>query len=263
MTYAVIAGGLGYIGTPLAASFKDLGFKVLVLTRTFHELPKNADAVNPLILDYSSFAALVREKPDAEYLIINLAGENLGARRVGRKRLLELKNSRLNVIKTLKSACPKPLAFFQASGYSALHEDVKDPFLKLALEVESAAAAEFSGICPVFDLRFGLVISDKAQAVKLLKRFPGLYFIGGTNHLPYTTLDDAVSKVCRIVQRMSVIKKKKEAVTHFNIFTRVVTLNELMRLVQGRFVRLPIPKFFLKHGDLRGRLLLQDLIFKG
>lgn len=242
----VIAGGTGLLGQALALRLVS-EFRVYVLSRDVRRATSLFKGTDVLIQDYAG------PLPGGA-LIFNFAGESLGARRLTLKRLDKCLQSRLDCVRHLKALCPAPVALVQGSGYSALLS-TDSPLKRFALTLETQCRA-LMGPVPVTALRPGIILSEDAAITRIFRKLPPLTFIPGTHHVPYVTLEDAVTALCALARNAAVPDfQLPEALTLES--TPPLTLNALTARLQGehRF-KLPLPLFLLRKGDLRGALLL-------
>ena len=111
----MIAGGTGFLGTPLASALARHGHEVGVLTRRTRDLVAGHVTWNP---DGNSGPwASALEGVDA---IVNLAGASIAARRWTRDRKRELLDSRIlatrSLVAALRSVAARPRVLVNASG---------------------------------------------------------------------------------------------------------------------------------------------------
>ncbi|MBN1360135.1 MAG: TIGR01777 family oxidoreductase [Sedimentisphaerales bacterium] len=188
----VIAGATGFIGRALCRELhRDC--QVVALSRDRHK-------ANGLVGEYArvvEWNALTggtwTNEIDAADAVVNLAGENIAARRWSRSRKADILQSRshsiaaiIDAIETIKT---KPKVFVQASAvgyYGARGDETLDEdagagsgFLaEVCRRVEIAAArAEHFGVRTVI-IRSGMVLGPDGGALPKLMR-PFRYFVGG------------------------------------------------------------------------------------
>lgn len=195
----VVAGGTGFLGSPLAETFAEEGHEVQVLTRS---LPPGASRHDPgtgvpgitrvgwTADGQSGPWAAALEAADA---VVNLAGAPLGARRWTPAWKAELRDSRLLATKSLAAAlaaaASPPRVFISASGvnyYGAAGDEPKseeappgrDFLAQLCADWEAEARrAERPGI-RVAVVRTGIVLERSGGALPELMR-PFRFFAGG------------------------------------------------------------------------------------
>jgi uncharacterized protein (TIGR01777 family) len=124
MATIVLAGGSGFLGRKLQARLERDGHQVLVLTR--HPKPGIATDVQ---WQPNGSRGTWADRLDGSEAVINLAGENLGAKRWTKERKQVLRESRLVATRTLVDAVKKsqtpPRVFVNASaiGYYGPRKD--------------------------------------------------------------------------------------------------------------------------------------------
>jgi uncharacterized protein (TIGR01777 family) len=172
----VIAGGSGFLGTPLVQRLAAAGHDVAVLTRN----PASVHAGRPLPWDPArGEGAWTAEVADAD-AIVNLAGENLGAGRWTAARKRSIIESRLSSTNALVAAMEtrreRPPAFVSASavGYYATGNDTSfdergpagDDFLADVTRKWEAAAERAAKQARLVILRFGVVLAADGGALQ-------------------------------------------------------------------------------------------------
>lgn len=176
----VIAGGSGFIGTPLVERLLPRG-DVVVLSRN----PAKVKRGRGVSWQPSAQGEWSREVAAAD-VVINLAGENIGGGRWTASRKRELESSRLDATRALVEAMrqepKKPRAFLSASavgfygdrGAEQLDEQsgAGSGFLaELTMKWEAASRAA-EPFARVVLMRFGVVIDDEGGALaKMLLPF--------------------------------------------------------------------------------------------
>jgi uncharacterized protein (TIGR01777 family) len=114
----VVAGGTGFLGVPLTASFAADGHEVVVLTRR----PARAGASRTRHVTWSPAdgAGAWRAEVDAADAIVNLAGEPIAARRWSHAQKQRILDSRVQATRSLVSAIgaapPRSRVFVSGSG---------------------------------------------------------------------------------------------------------------------------------------------------
>ncbi|OGN75960.1 MAG: TIGR01777 family protein [Chloroflexi bacterium GWB2_49_20] len=187
----LISGGTGMIGRPLVTRLQESGHQLWILTRKIgarHNL-KNIQMVHwdgSRLGEWSEYVNQV----DA---IINLAGENIGAKRWSDKRKKQIIESRVNageiLTEAIKQARKRPRVFVQASaiGFYGVnrHENLTeasasgDDFLAdICIKwEESSNGLESLGIRRVV-IRTGVVLSKNEGALNRML-IPFKLFVGG------------------------------------------------------------------------------------
>src|SRR4030042_1920274 len=174
----VITGGSGLIGRALSASLARDHHEVIILSRHPEQvvgLPAvvRAERWNPHIAEECRHLV---EEADA---VVNLAGENIAARRWTVDRKKQIRDSRLNagraMLQALESATRKPRVVIQASavGYYGLCGDEelneesppgKDFLAQLAIDWEARTAQiERLGVRRAI-IRTGVILSPEGGA---------------------------------------------------------------------------------------------------
>jgi len=177
----VVAGGTGFLGTPLVERLAKRGDDVVVLTRSGRGLEWHPPAQG----QWSG------EVANAD-VVINLAGENVGGGRWSQSRKQRLVSSRLDathaLVEAMRASPGKPRTFISASAvgyYGLLGDEIADEtsprgrgFLAELTEKWEAAAREAEPFARLVILRFGVVLDDSGGALaKML--LPFHFGIGG------------------------------------------------------------------------------------
>lgn len=248
MLRVIVAGATGLIGLSLVKKLSAKNLPTLAISR----FENKKELFNLPNVEFATYETLKLD-PQDDYLIINLAGENLGAKFIGKKRLQELYDSRVAVIDKLFKLCPKPLAYFQGSGFNVQDNGNKSPFTSFAQALEEYGSKTFLQSKTLM-LRFGLVLDDSALTVKIFKKLPPLYFLDGNNHLPIVSLESTSEKILFFIENLQNLN------SYVYLYDKTLTLNELFTLMHQTKFKLPLIRLFLRFFDLRGRLL--DFDFK-
>ncbi len=187
----LIAGGTGMLGLPFAASLIADGHQVTILTRSPQtaRLPAGAQAAAWDARTAQGWLAHL----EAADVLVNLAGENIGAGRWTAERKARIVSSRVQagqaVVEALRQAkkCPALLLQASAIGYYGPSDDREldetspagaDYLSRVCLEWEGATRpAEELGVRRVL-LRTGIVLSAKGGALERLL-LPFRLFVGG------------------------------------------------------------------------------------
>lgn len=271
----VLAGGSGYIGKHLGSYLINHGHTVTILTRNKDKLSKSG-------IPWFTIANTFAEAKDGENLIkcleyqdydgsgdvfVNLAGENMGEKRIGARRLHSLLDSRIHVLQRLQD-CPRlPPIFFQASGVacypnsaqeqdesSAVDENSVLGKLALSLEQEALKLDAKFHFKRYYFMRLGIVMSHDGGFMRRLKYVPPFSLMNGSNNIPFISTQD--------LSRAVLFVTSKELPSGPINFTapNYATINEVLASC-FKFVWLPpVPliNYFLKKGDHRMDLLLAD-----
>jgi uncharacterized protein len=276
----VVAGGTGFIGSPLAEVYAEEGHDVRVLTRGLpdgearHDPGTGKPGITRVGWRPSGAAGAWAGVVDDADAVINLAGESLGDKRWTPLRKAALRDSRVLATRSLVDAIGKaakpPRVFISSSavGYygpagaepKTENAPVGDGFLaQLAEEWESEARkAESSGTRVVL-LRTGLVIERTGGALPRMMR-PFRYFVGGRvgsgrQYMSWIHRLDVVEMIRWIVETPGVVGPINATAPH------PVTNREFSRAL-GRALRrpslVPAPAFALKamFGEMAEPLLL-------
>jgi uncharacterized protein (TIGR01777 family) len=193
----VVAGGTGFLGTPLVEAFARRGHTIVVLTRRPAHAPAWAYAAEPgrvFVVAWSPDGstgpwASALEGADA---VVNLAGESMAVGRWSPARKARLRDSRLLPTRSLVAAIlgatrpPSVLVSQSAVGYYGLHGDEvlteespagSDFVATLCVdwEREARAAAPAARVVP---LRTGVVLAADGGALERML-LPFRLFAGG------------------------------------------------------------------------------------
>ncbi len=216
----IITGGSGFIGRALiqeliSAPNSDAGSITVVSRqhRQVHEfLPPGASFKGDFrILTWQETAQDPKRLRLQDSIFINLAGENIAAGRLGRKRQLLLQSRLAGIelcLKVKEKGCGSPRLFVQASALSALQDsDVETG------EDTPAGSGPLSEICSLLEQEVGKIAGIQTLCVRLpmvLGRYcvllqqsaalPRLQLLPGSNYLPWISVYDcarALHAVCR------------------------------------------------------------------
>lgn len=276
----VITGGSGLIGRALSASLARDHHEVIILSRHPEQvvgLPAvvRAEHWNPHIAEECRHLV---EEADA---VVNLAGENIAARRWTVDRKKQIRDSRLNagraMLQALESATRKPRVVIQASavGYYGLCGDEelneesppgKDFLAQLAIDWEaSTAQIERLGVRRAI-IRTGVILSPEGGAFPRLL-LPFRLFVGGPlgsgrQWFPWIHIADEVGAIRFLLENES-------ASGPFNLSApHPVTNADFARMVGRQTKRpafLPTPAFLLRllFGEMATVLLDGQRAFPG
>ena len=275
-----ITGGSGLIGRALSASLARDHHEVIILSRHPEQvvgLPAvvRAERWNPHIAEECRHLV---EEADA---VVNLAGENIAARRWTVDRKKQIRDSRLNagraMLQALESATRKPRVVIQASavGYYGLCGDEelneesppgKDFLAQLAIDWEaSTAQIERLGVRRAI-IRTGVILSPEGGAFPRLL-LPFRLFVGGPlgsgrQWFPWIHIADEVGAIRFLLENES-------ASGPFNLSApHPVTNADFARMVGRQTKRpafLPTPAFLLRllFGEMATVLLDGQRAFPG
>ena len=276
----VIAGGTGFIGSPLAEVYAEEGHDVQVLTRSLsdgearHDPGTGKPGITRVGWRPSGTAGAWARVVDDADAVINLAGEPLGDARWTPQRKAVLRDSRIlatrSLVEAIRSASRPPRVFISSSaigyyGASGAEPKTEDSpagtsFLaRLAEEWEAEARKAESTGTRVVLLRTGLVLERSGGALPRMMR-PFRYFVGGRiasgrQYMSWVHRLDVIEMIRWIIETPGVIGAVNATAPH------PVTNREFTRAL-GRALRrpalLPVPAFALKtiFGEMAEPLLL-------
>jgi len=270
----LIAGATGLIGKELTRTLVNVGYRVMILTRS----PNQVHEEFPDMVGYIEWGGifttwLVREVENSA-AVINLAGEGIASKRWTRRRRMQLIRSRLGTTRALAKAChyskKKPKVFLQASatGYYPLslegvYDETSAPgksFLsRLTVDWEAVALHEVPEDIRLVLLRTGVVLSTKGgmlqQLIMPIKLFAGGWFGTGNQFVSWIHLEDEVRAIIHLME-------SKNAKGPFNLTSpSSLPQKELVKMVAQKLSRpawLPIPSITVKllFGQMGKELLL-------
>jgi uncharacterized protein len=184
----VILGGKGFIGSYLTNELAAHGHQVTVTTRDQKSAVDGSGAVYWDGVDRTTLARIL----DGSGAVVNLVGENIGAKPWSKARKAQLISSRVNtatvLVETIKTLKNKPEALVQASavGYYGTGEQSMDEsapngidwLAQLARDWETPAKSLNETETRVVIIRSGVVLA-KAGSVLQKLALPFKFFIGG------------------------------------------------------------------------------------
>ncbi len=195
----VIAGGTGFLGSPLAEVYAEDGHDVRILTRGLpvgesqHDSGTGVPGITRVGWKPDGQSGPWSPVIDGADAVINLAGEGIGERRWTPQRKAQLRDSRIVPTRTLAAAiagaASPPPVFVSGSGvgyYGASGDDPKtessapgDDFMAhLSEDWEAEARRAESAATRVVLLRTGIVLERSGGALPKLTK-PFLLFAGG------------------------------------------------------------------------------------
>ena len=264
----VIAGGGGFLGSPLAWAWAEEGHDVRVLTRALgpgqaqHEPGTGKPGITRVGWEPDGRAGQLARELDGASAVVNLAGASIAGRRWSAERKQALRDSRVLATQSLvaalaDAAAPLPV-FISASGIGyygdrgseLLTEDSApgDDFLAhLCVEWEGEARrAERAGIRVVL-LRTGIVLEKGGGALPQMmlpfRFFAGGPLAGGRQYMSWVHRHDWSEMVRWIVDTPDVAGPVNVAAPH------PVTNAEFSRALGRALHRpslAPVPRFALK-----------------
>jgi uncharacterized protein len=195
----VIAGGTGFLGSPLAEGYAEEGHDVRVLTRELpegesrHDSGTGVPGVTRVGWSPQGQAGPWTSVIDGADAVINLAGASIGARRWTPQRKALLHDSRIvptrSLAAAIAAAAVPPPVFISASGvgyYGAAGTETKteaspagtDFLAHLCTEWEAEASHAHSAATRVVLLRSGIVL-ERSGGVLPRMMTPFRFFAGG------------------------------------------------------------------------------------
>lgn len=263
----VIAGGSGYVGSHLCLYLTSKQEQVTLLThsnpavvsrRLFKKYGAKMDEYHPM--DYADYHG----EGD---VLINLAGESLGAKKINTRRMHVLKKSRNDVFEALYNCPTLPKIFMQASAVACYpnsaneqnensQTDASSDFggLSLALEENTAKLNEKFHFDAFYNLRLGIVMSRDGGFMRKLNAVPPFKLLNGNNYIPYISLDDVISAIYFLAYN--------KLNTHAVNLTApsYASLNEVLQCCfkEKWLPTFPLLSCLLHTGDKRSALMLSD-----
>lgn len=270
--HVVIAGGSGFVGAYVTKlllaqkhqvtmlSHSDLNKVRARLSKHYayaHEIPEFAPQQDFTLMSYSEYNG----EGD---VLINLAGESLGAKAITARRMRLLRSSRLDVLEQLSTQLALPPIFIQASAVAVYPDSLEyqnessptlgsNDFAHLALEIEERAkvlAQQFK-VQHLYLARFGIVLHRSGGFIKKASFIPPFTVIQGNNKIPFIELDDAAQALLKLCTGSI-------ASGPVNLTSpKSATLKELLHCCykKSKLPQIPIITGFLRLGDRRSQLL--------
>ncbi len=256
----IVAGGTGLIGRLLVNRLLEVDHRVWVLSRN-PEKARFPSAVGVVKWDGKTPAGWqpLVEQADA---IINLSGENLGASRWTKRRLAQLRSSRIEpaeaILQAIREASHRPAVVLQSSavGYYGAEKDQtldeksppgSDPLAQLVVDWEDAIRPiEELGVRRVI-ARQGIVLDDREGALPRML-LPFRLLVGG----PVGSGKQWISWISRrdIVEAMLFLLKADHASGVYNLTAPQPLTNadfgKTIAEVLRRPYWMPVPAFFLR-----------------
>jgi uncharacterized protein (TIGR01777 family) len=266
-----IMGASGLVGTDLAATLLKSGVFVTAFSRKPAGDRPDAGYWNP---DAGTIEVARLEGTDA---VVNLAGENLAAKRWTDARKRRLWSSRVDstgmLCRALAQLERRPVVLVNASavgfygdrGDEAVYEEshAGTGFLaELCQAWEAATAPAVAAGIRVVQLRYGVILTPRGGALaKMLGPFKlglGGRFGSGEQRMPWIALADAVGAT-RFAMRHPALSGPVNAVAPEPINNSLLT--EALGRVLHRPVALPVPAFALKAA--LGAEMARELLLSG
>ena len=195
----VVAGGTGFIGSPLAEMYAEEGHDVRVLTRGLpdgearHDPGTGKPGITRVGWRPTGAAGAWKEVVDGAEAVINLAGESLSKGRWTPARKAAMRDSRIlatrSIVEAIRNAATPPgvlinssaVGYYGPAGAEPKTEDAPPgtTFLaRLAEEWETEARRAEPAGTRVVTLRTGLVLERSGGALPEMMR-PFRFFVGG------------------------------------------------------------------------------------
>jgi len=283
----VIAGGSGFLGTPLAWAWAEESHDVRVLTRSLppgqaqHESGTGKPGITRVGWQPDGQAGSVARELDGAAALVNLAGESIAGGRWTAARKQVLRDSRILATRTLVNALAEtpapPSTFVSGSGIGYYGDRGNEPLTEsssagddflahLCVEWEAEARRAESAAVRVIMIRTGLVLEKSGGVLPQMMR-PFRFFAGGPvgsgrQYMPWVHRLDWIEMVRWIVDTPAVKGPVNVSAPH------PVTNTEFARAL-GRALRrpalLPAPGFALKIalGELADAVLASQRALPG
>ena len=272
----LIAGGTGLIGRELTTQLAQLGYRVVVLSRSTSKANAIFNSNQISAKQWSgNFNNSLTQDVENSYAVINLTGEDISKKRWTHKRREELTQSRIKTTQALAKACAdaskKPKVFIQgsATGYypyqtsSIIFTEDSKPgtgFLSnLTVKWEAAAKNELPQSIRLVTIRTGVVLSSKGGMYpKLLlpiKLFVGGWFGNGKQPTAWIHINDHVNAIIHLLETSTTSGP-------YNLVApEPVTQKALVKLIAKKHRKpafMPIPAFIAKliFGKMAAEILL-------
>jgi uncharacterized protein len=277
----VIAGGTGFLGSPLAEVYAEEGHDVRVLTRGLapgqsrHEPGTGMPGITSVGWSPDGQSGPWAEAIDGADAVVNLAGESIAGKRWSPQRKAALRDSRIiptrSLVAAIAAVASPPPVFISGSGagyYGNARDEIRtedsppgDDFLAhMAVDWEAEARKAESPRTRVVLLRTGIVLERSGGALKEMLR-PFRFFVGGPmgsgrQYMPWIHRIDWIEMVRWIVET-------PEVTGPVNVTAPEPVTNRRFARALGRALRrpgfVPAPGFVLRlvAGEMATPLLLQ------
>ena len=225
----VIAGGSGFLGSPLAWAWAEEGHDVRVLTRSLvpgqaqHESGTGKPGITRVGWVPDGTAGQLAREFDGAAVVINLAGESIAGKRWSAARKQALRDSRVLATRSMVAALgeshePPPtfingsaVGYYGNRGDEALTEESapgEDFLSQLCVEWEAEAQKAARAGLRLVLLRTGLVLEKGggvlAKMMRPFRLFAGGPVGGGRQYMPWVHRHDWVEMVRWIVDTPAV-----------------------------------------------------------
>lgn len=214
MMKIIIFGGTGSIGRALVKSLLQNSFEIFIVSRNQAKATSIfQNSVNIIQWDKKNDNSLL-EVFTGDYAIINLAGENIGAKIWTRKQKAKILNSRISITNKISEIVnkseAKPAVFIQASATGYYGSSLVDEYDESSPQGQGFLAdvcaqwekglklADKKSTRTIF-IRTGLVLESNEGLIAKMKTsfkyFMGGYFGNGKQWMPWIHMQDEVDAI--------------------------------------------------------------------
>ena len=209
MRKIVLTGATGFLGKKIVRKLIDRGDEICILTRSVENAKKIFPTVNSII-EWSPDSNVWHSSLEGADAVINLAGENVLARRWIEEHMRKILSSRVNSVQSLISAIEhvknRPKVFISASavGYYGNREEAVDENSKRGKDFMADVVTKWENETKKIDtfavrrvnIRIGIVLDKKNGALAKMI-LPFKFFIGGSlgsgaQWFPWVHVDDVI-----------------------------------------------------------------------
>ena len=209
MKKIVLTGATGFLGKKIIRKLIDRGDEICILTRSAENAKKIFPTVNSII-EWSPDSNVWYSLLEGADAVINLAGENVLARRWIEEHMRKILSSRVNSVQSLISAIEhvknRPKVFISASavGYYGNREEAVDENSKRGKDFMADVVTKWENETKKIDtfavrrvnIRIGIVLDKKNGALAKMI-LPFKFFIGGSlgsgaQWFPWVHVDDVI-----------------------------------------------------------------------
>ena len=278
MRKIAVAGGTGFVGKALVKSLLQHNYQIVIISRNKATV-RHFFAEHVTALTWDATDAEVKNKLTECHVIINLAGENISAKRWNHAFQTKLKSNRMNIATQLTqwlSLLAKKPRVFVASAlsvygiypgtshiYCETDKTHNNSFLSdVALTLESAYQPLVNSGHQVCFLRFGLVMDSSGGVLKqlILPTKLGLSTVMGSGKQPWSWIGrkDLVNAILLLIKTKPLQSAYNCVNPHYK--SQKAFINELAKTLH-RPRMLWIPGFILKL--MLGRQMATELLLSG